>query len=109
MVLGVGIGIGPGAAIPVGTEEHTLLQLGLVGTDDVACIEWCTVIGTQGDALCGHLCTKACELGLQPVATGHVSLAVGHARAKGHLPRRVVVGTIGIEGRHHDGSLGLLH
>ena len=33
--------------------------------------------------------------------------AVGNTRAKGYLPRRIVIGTIGIEGGYYNSGLGL--
>ena len=43
--LWIGVSICPRTTIPMGAEEHALLQLGLVGADDVACCEYGAIIG----------------------------------------------------------------
>ena len=51
VILGVSVGIGPGATVPMGTQQHSLLQFGLVRADDIACREYGAVVSSQSNAL----------------------------------------------------------
>ena len=105
MILGVGVCICPRAAIPMGAEKDAFLQLGLECTDDIACRKYGAIIGSQDHTLRLYLCAISLELSFQPIATETMRLAIRYTRTKGHLPGGIVIGTIGIESRYHNGSL----
>ncbi len=44
VILGVRVGIGPGTTVPMGTQQHTLLQFRLVRADDIASRKYGTII-----------------------------------------------------------------
>ena len=102
VLLGIGIGICPRAAVPVGEEDDAFSGVGLVGAYDVACFQQGTVVGGEVYILVGDLGAEPGELVCQIVSTVDVGFRVGNARAEVHLCLHVLIGAVGIELRDVD-------
>ena len=108
MIFRIGIGIGPRTAVPMRTQQHTLLRLRLIGTNDITSLQRRTVVCSEGHTLRGHLRPEALERLCQPVATCHMRLGIGYTRTEVHLCSRILISTIGIESGHGYRNLRLL-
>ena len=102
----VGVVVGPGAAVPVGTEQDAVFELRTVAGDDVRAVERRAVVAFQlaflGDD--GH--AVALELIDDPLLAEVVGLAVHGARTEVTLLLAEEIGAVGIEGGTY-GSLRL--
>ena len=104
----IGIVIGPGTAVPMGTDEDTAGQLGAVAGDDIGGVERGAVVALQIGLLRGDGEAEALELGGYPLATEIVGGAVHGAGTEGALLFAVGIGAVGHEGGTHGrGSNGV--
>ena len=94
----VGIVIGPGTAVPMGTDEDTAGQLGAVAGDDIGGVERGAVVALQIGLLRGDGEAETLELGGNPLATEIVGGAVHGAGTEGALLFAVGIGAVGDEG-----------
>ena len=94
----VGVVVGPGTAVPVGTDEYAVAELGAVAGDDVGGVERGAVVATEIGTLRGDGEAEALELGGYPLATEVVGGTVHGAGPEGALLFTVGVGAVGHEG-----------
>ena len=100
----VGVVVGPGTAVPVGTKQDTLGELGTVAGDDVGGVERGAVVAAEVGLLRGDGEAEALELGGYPLATEVMGGAVHGAGTEGTLLLTVGVGAVGREGETHGGG-----
>ena len=88
------------------TEQNPSFAFGVVGTDDVAGFQYGVVIRHEVGILVVDFGSEGFKLTGQKVTAGFVSCGVGHTRPEVGLNLNIVVGTVGIEGRHVHGVRG---
>lgn len=105
VVFRVGVGICIRSAVPMGTEQDAFLVFRSVGTDDVAGLQNRAVVGNEVGILVIDLSSEAFQLLGQVIAAGTVGCRVGYTRSEVGLVLYILIGTVGIEGRHLDDFL----
>ena len=94
----VGVVVGPGTAVPVGTDEYAVAELGAVAGDDIGGVEHGAVVAFQVGSLRGNGEAETLELGGYPLTTEVVGRTVHGARPEGALLFTVGIGAVGHEG-----------
>ena len=65
----IGVIISPRTTVPMGTKHHAAGRLGIVGTNDVARLQYLTVISGQVGTLVVYLGSKSLKSGCKIIAT----------------------------------------
>ena len=91
--------VGPGAAVPVGSEKYAVGGIGVEACLYVATGHVGSIIAHNGGVEFYDLTPEALELGCYPVAAGFMCCRTWHARSEGALCLDVGHGRVNGEGR----------
>ena len=98
----VGVVVGEGTRVPVGTKHDAFLGLWVEHRDDILSVNAPVIKQTCPEFLHDDRVGPLVQLGGEPLGTGDVSLCFGYARPKLGLLGHKLIGRIGIELRHDD-------
>ncbi|EEX71961.1 hypothetical protein GCWU000325_01504 [Alloprevotella tannerae ATCC 51259] len=82
MFAAIGVGVGPGAAVPMRTKDDAVLEFGAVGGDDVVALQLLAIPALEGGLLLLDLQAVALELCDDIGGAAVVGRTVGDAGAE---------------------------